>query len=136
MEEGNQDQFCLASSFSFLRKPYEMNDSPPKHFYLFKGDWYEIFMELIDMIHIDQQQRFVIWEPQDRSKGHNLIILYGTTLPDSFCFVRGIWKTNEHIFDAFYRHNIDRFNLHSNYNPSANVEGSSALFLENQISLN
>jgi hypothetical protein len=40
------------------------------------------------------------------------------------------------FFDAFYRHNIGRFNLHSNYNPVANVEGSSVLSLENQISLN
>jgi hypothetical protein len=98
MEEDNQNQFCLNSSFSFLQKPYSMNNSSPKHFYLFKRDWYEKFIELIDMIRIDQQQRFVIWEPQDRNKEHNLIILYGTTLPDSFCFVRKIWKTNEHVF--------------------------------------
>ena len=113
-----------------------MENPSPKHFYLFKGDWYDRFIELIDIIRIEQQQRFVIWEPLDKHKEHNLIVVYGAPLSDEFCFIRRIWKTNEHIFDAFYRHQIDQFNLHSSYNPVANVEGSSVLILENQISLN
>jgi hypothetical protein len=135
MVEGNQDQFYSTPSFSFLRKPYEMNNSSPKHFYLFKGGWYERFIDLMELMKIDQQQRFVIWEPQDRNKDHNLIILYGVDLPDYFCFLRQIWKTNESVFDAFYRQHIDRYNLHSNYNPGVNVEGGSALLLENRSHL-
>jgi len=96
------------------RKSNPMMNSSPKYFYLFKGDWYERFMDLIDMMNLDKQQKFFIWEPLDRKKGHNLLITSGTELPEGYCLSNQIWKTDEQVFDSFYRNKSDQYNIHTN----------------------
>lgn len=85
-----------------------------KHFYLFKGDWCDKFIELIGIIQNNQQESFTIWEPQDKRKEYNLIIVSGTTLPDEYCLDKKIWKTDEITFDSFYKPKINQFNIYDN----------------------
>ena len=92
-----------------------MNASASRHFYLFKGDWYEKFIDLIDQVEKDQQQRFDIWEPQDKKRDHHLIVVYGTPLSEEYCLSDRIWKTDEKIFDSFYKCEVYKFNIHSSY---------------------
>ena len=89
-----------------------MNNSSGIHFYLFKGDWYDRFIELIDIIENNQREKFVIWEPQDKKNDYNLIIVYGKTLPNEYCLDKRIWKTDEKIFDTFYKPKINKFNIY------------------------
>ena len=92
-----------------------MNNGISGHFYLFKGDWYERFIELLDLV--DPQQKFTIWEPLNRHKAYNLVIISGAALPGEYCFAHNFWKTDEKTFEDFYKDKINRFNIHSNYNP-------------------
>ncbi len=89
-----------------------MKNSSCKHFYLFKGDWYETFIELIDLIERTQQEKFFIWEPHDRKKDYNIIIVYGKTLPAEYCLDKRIWKTDEKVFDTFYKPKINKYNIY------------------------
>jgi hypothetical protein len=98
-----------------------MNTTNCKSFYLFKGDWYNRFIELLDLLGM-HQQRFVILEPKDKTKEHNLIIVYGGPLQESYCFSRNIWKTEERIFDSFYKHKLEKFNVHSDFHPQSQTE--------------
>ena len=86
----------------------------PGHFYLFKGDWYYRFIELIDLV--DPQEKFSIWEAKNRYRGYNLVIISGAALPAEYCVANNIWKTDKKTFEDFYRDKITRFNIHSNYN--------------------
>jgi hypothetical protein len=91
-----------------------MNNAVSSHFYLFKGDWYDRFIELIDLV--DRQEKFSIWESQNRHKGYNIVIVSGKALPEAYCLDNNLWKTDEKTFDDFYRHKPERFNIHCNYN--------------------
>jgi hypothetical protein len=112
-----------------------MNSSSSRHYYLFKGDWYEIFIDLLDIAQADQQ-KFLIWEPQNKTKEHNLIVLVGGALSEEYCLKKRIWKTDEDVFDTFYWNKIDKFNMHGNYNPLPETEVTDESFLENQFSDN
>lgn len=92
-----------------------MNTLSQKHFYLFKGDWYEIFFQLFDHIPTDNKHKFDIWEPQDKSKNHNVIVIYGSPLSTEYCHKNKIWTTHEKIFNAFYLPKMYEFNVHSNH---------------------
>lgn len=107
------------ASFVVLQKSYPMNSSSSKHFYLFKGDWYEKFIELTE-----RQQRFTILEPQDRNKDHNLLIVYDAPLPEAYSLNNNIWRTDEKIFNSFYKNKIDQFNIHGNYNSATEIVSS------------
>jgi len=106
-----------------------MNSSSIKHFYLFKGDWYEKFIELIE-----RQQRFVILEPQDKNKDHNLLIVFDAPLPEAYSLSNNIWRTDEKIFNSFYKDKIDQFNIHESYNSATETERASFPVPENQFS--
>lgn len=86
-----------------------------RHYYLFKGDWYDIFIQLLDLIPSDNQHKFDIWEPQDKSKNHNVIIIYGSPLSTEYCHKNKIWSTHEKIFEAFYFPKMHEYNIHLNY---------------------
>jgi hypothetical protein len=86
-------------------------------YYLFKGDWYDIFSRILDDVSPAGDRKFDIWEPIDRHKEYNVIIVYGTPLSFNFCVSNKIWKTHEKIFDAFYRKKEYEYNIHSSYNP-------------------
>ncbi len=95
-----------------------MSSFPLPTYYLFKGDWYDIFFQLLDDIPSGGVQKFDIWEPIDRHKEYNVIIVYRAPLSMDFCVSHKIWKTHEKIFDAFYRTKTYEYNIHSNYNNS------------------
>ena len=99
-----------------------MNNSSSKQFYLFKGDWYDRFIELMDLVQKNQQENFSIWEPQDKNKEYNLIIVTGRSLPEEYCFDKNIWKTDEKTFDSFYRPKIDKFNIYGNDNATTEIK--------------
>ena len=86
--------------------------TPTPHFYLFKGNWFDLFDELVEMLQPGLEQNFAIWEPQDKSRLHSLIVVYGAPLSEAYCFLKGIWKTNEKVFDHFYLANLERFIIH------------------------
>jgi hypothetical protein len=94
-----------------------MNTSISQQFYLFKGDWYERFIELLD-----QPGKFVIWESLNKSKGHHLIIMQDAELSPSYCLEHRIWKTDEAVFDLFYKDKQRFYILHSNSAPAKNGE--------------
>ena len=91
-----------------------MKIHPEKHFYLFKGDWYDISSRLNGIMPARKEKSFAVWEPADRSKEYNLVIVYGEPLPEKYCLVNNIWKTHEQIFEAFYLPKIKDYNIHSN----------------------
>lgn len=85
-----------------------------KHFYLFKGDWYDIFSRLNGAVPAGNEKRFAVWVPVDKSKEYNLVIVYGVPLPEKYCLVNNIWKTHQQIFEAFYLPKIKEYCIHSN----------------------
>jgi hypothetical protein len=84
----------------------------PMHFYLFKGNCVSLFEELVEMLQPNRQQEFVFWESKDKTKDHSLIIVYGMPLADSYCYQRNIWKTDEKIFNSFYKPKVKQFKIH------------------------
>lgn len=86
--------------------------SCPLHFYLFKGNWSERFNELTEMLQPDNQQIFAIWEPKDKIRQYNLIVVYGMPLASSYCYENDIWKSDDKVFSGFYFPNKDRFTVH------------------------
>ena len=83
------------------------------HFYLFKKSCADVFDELLEMLQPDHQQRFAIWEPKNKAKDHNLIVVYGMPLADSYCYQRNIWKTDEDVFISFYKYKMKHFEIYS-----------------------
>ena len=94
-----------------------MNNPMSRHFYLFKGDWYDRFVELIELIH--RPNKFTIWESQNRHKGYNIAIVSGEALPSAYCLDNNFWKTDEKTFEDFYKDKPQFFNIHNNYNSGA-----------------
>lgn len=84
-------------------------------YYLFKGDWYDIFSLLLDDVSPGGDRKFDIWEPVDKHKEYNVIIVYGAPLSMNFCVSKKIWKSHEKVFDAFYSSKEYEYNIHSNY---------------------
>jgi hypothetical protein len=89
-----------------------MKSSLIRHFYLFKGNWSNIYDDLVEIIQPDNLQKFSIWEPHDKSKTHGLVIVYGMPLDESYCHSKNIWRTNDSTFNYFYLNNLERFNIH------------------------
>jgi hypothetical protein len=114
MQSINKDHFCRQITTATLQKSYPMSTSISQYFYLFKGDWYDLFIDLIEFV--TPQQKFTIWEPRNRAKDHNLVVVTGAALPLSYCLQKNIWTTNEQVFEDFYNQKPDQFNIHSNYN--------------------
>ena len=83
----------------------------PMHFYLFKGNCVSIFDDLVEMLQPNHQQKFVFWEPKDKTKDHSLIIVYGMPLADSYCYQRNIWRTDEKVFNSFYKSKMNQFKI-------------------------
>jgi hypothetical protein len=106
-----------------------MNSSSSKHFYLFKGDWYEKFIELSE-----RQKRFTVLAPQDRNKDHNLLIVFDAPLPEAYSLNNNIWRTDEKIFNSFYKDKIGQFNIHESYNSATETEKASSPVRGNQFS--
>ena len=94
-----------------------MNTQMSRHFYLFKGDWYDRFVELIDLVH--RPHKFTIWESQNRHKGYNIAIVSGEALPSAYCLDNNLWKTDQKTFEDFYKHKPERFNIYDSYDPAA-----------------
>lgn len=84
----------------------------PKHFYLFKGNWFNLYDEMIEMLQPDELQKFNIWEPRDKTKSHCLLTVYGMPLADSYCSQRGVWKTDDKVFIHFYLNQLEKFIIH------------------------
>ncbi|HVT85085.1 MAG TPA: hypothetical protein VHD35_07765 [Chitinophagaceae bacterium] len=91
-------------------------------YYLFKGDWYDIFSRLLDDVSTNDDRKFDIWEPVDKHKEYKVIVVYGAPLSLNFCVTNKIWKTHEKIFDAFYSGKEYQYNIHSNYYLGFNEE--------------
>jgi len=91
-----------------------------RHFYLFKGCWLDHYDELKEMLNIAKQEKIAFWDPMDRTKELTLIILYNTSLSDSFCYRRDIWKANEEVFNSFFKNNQNNFVIHG-YNEFSDV---------------
>jgi hypothetical protein len=105
-----------------------MNNPMSSHFYLFKGDWYDRFVELIELIH--RPNKFSIWESQNRHKGYNIAIVSGEALPSAYCLDNNFWKTDQKTFEDFYKHIPHRFNIYNNYNPETGESADT----ENRVS--
>ena len=106
-----------------MNKIYHNKKSTTRHFYLFKGSWFTIFNDLVEIIQPDQQQNFTVWEPFDKSKTHGLVIVYGMPLDSSFCQIKNIWRTDDSTFNHFYLNNLERFIIHGTkhlFDPSQN----------------
>ena len=99
-----------------------MNTRFEKYYYLVRGDWYNIFSQLLGIIPACSQKKFAIWEPADKSKEYLVIIVYGVPLTDEYCFSNKIWKTHEKIFDAFYLPKIQEYKIHSNTGPAIEAD--------------
>lgn len=84
-------------------------------YYLFKGDWYDIFSRLLDDNTTIGNRKFDIWEPLDRHKDYNVMVVYGVPLTFNFCIDNKIWKSHEKIFDTFYCKRESEYNVHSSY---------------------
>jgi hypothetical protein len=82
-----------------------------ENFYLFKGNGYEKFVELNDVIDIGTPQQIAVWTPKDKSKKHNLIVVNGHELPQRYCFDKNIWKTDQNVFESFYKLKINDYNI-------------------------
>jgi hypothetical protein len=92
-----------------------MNNDSHQNFYLFRGNWYERFIELIDLVEVSQRQLIAVWTPKDKTKKHNLIIVNGAELPQRYCLDKSIWKTDEKVFESFYRQKMNSYEVHDNY---------------------
>ncbi len=87
----------------------------PKHFYLYKGGWSDLFCELVEMLEPSEEkeeQKFAIWAPKDKMKDHCLIIVYGMPLADSYCYQKNIWRSDEDVFNSFYLSYAEEFNIY------------------------
>src|ERR1044071_9777234 len=82
-----------------------------RYFYLFKGYWIDHYDELKEMLD-SPEQKISFWEPKDKNKEFTLLILYNTSLSDSFCYRRDIWKSDEEVFNSFYKNNQNNFIIH------------------------
>ena len=89
-----------------------MNNSICKFFYLLNGDWHKFFNDFEGTIQINKHQSLEIWEPRDKNKHHNLIIVYWEALPERYCFENNIWKMDENIFVDFYEDREEQFEIH------------------------
>jgi len=83
-----------------------------QHYYLFKGNWFDYYDDLVEILQPDIHQKFSIWEPQDKTKEHSLIIVYGMPLDESYCTKKNIWRTDINVFNHFYLANLERFIVH------------------------
>lgn len=89
-----------------------MNCSHTKNFYLLKRDRLDSYDELLGLIESGSQKEVEIWEPLNKFKNYHLVIIHGTPLPETFCFNKKIWKTDENIFVDYYKEKISRFKVH------------------------
>lgn len=115
---GNYRSLAILPGLSPVRvrqKSIPMNNLE-RHFYLSRGDWYDIFFQLLDSVPHTEKSKFEVWEPVDKSKQYVVIVVYGTPLDEEYCLNNKIWKTHEKIFNAFYLPKLNEYNVHSNSN--------------------
>lgn len=106
----NNPQNFSSQKHSFLSKSFLMDLF--RNFYLFKGSWIDHFDELSDMLNPTLHQKLSFWEPKDKTKEFTLLILYNSSLTESFCYRRDIWKCDENVFNSFYKGNENNFSIH------------------------
>ena len=83
-----------------------------RHFYLYKGNWSELFTELTDSLETGNERQFNVWEPIDKTKNYCLVIVYGQPLEEFYCYMHGIWKADEKIYQQFFLAHLERFIIH------------------------
>lgn len=84
----------------------------PMYFYIYHGSWLDIFDELKEMFGADTEQYFTILTPQNKTKDHCLVIVYGMPIADSYCYRRDIWRSDENVFKIFYLPHLEAFNIY------------------------
>ena len=88
-----------------------MSTTSPSSFYLFKGNGQQKFVELNDTIETDNRRQIAVWTPKDKSKKHSLIIVKGDELPQHYCLDKNIWKTDENVFECFYKQKMNTYSI-------------------------
>jgi hypothetical protein len=105
------------------------------NFYLFKGDWYKRYIEIAHLVEMEQKRLLAIWTPKDKSKNYNLLVLSDAELPQSYCFDNRIWKTDDTVFESFYRQKVRNYNVYINYDFQNDLKEPSASFAEPPLHL-
>ena len=103
---------CYFSQIVSPSTTHSIQHPMSKCFYLFKGNWIHCLDELAGIIQLGRKQSFVIWEPRNKTKKYNLLILYGGALPEDYCLNKNIWKLDEQIFAEYYQEKMGLFRIH------------------------
>lgn len=88
-----------------------MNTTPSNTFYLFKGNGKQKFVELNDVLAPNNPRQIAVWTPKDKSKKHSLIVVKGDELPQHYCLDKRIWKTDEDVFECFYKQRMNNYSI-------------------------
>jgi hypothetical protein len=78
-----------------------------RYFYLFTGNWAKKREEL--ELLLTQENCFEIWEPYDRNKNINLLIVYDQPIPEMACVNKHIWRTTPSIYNVFFEQRMQEF---------------------------
>jgi len=106
-----------------------------RNFYLFKGDWHKQLAQITGLVEMNKHRVLSVWTPKDKSKNYNLLVVHGAELPKEYCFEKTIWKTDDTVFESFYRQKARNYNVHVNCRFQEKVKESEGLFLERQFAL-
>jgi hypothetical protein len=67
---------------------------------------------MVNLTEMNPKALLAVWTPKDRSKNYHLVIACGAELPQAYCIDKKIWKTNETVFDSFYRVKMRNYHIY------------------------
>ena len=88
-----------------------MSTTSSNSFYLFKGNGQQKFLELNNAVEPNNHRQIAIWTPKDKSKKHSLIVVGGDEFPQHYCLDKSIWKTDENVFEFFFKQKINNYSI-------------------------
>jgi hypothetical protein len=90
-----------------------MQNPVPKSYYLFCRNSSSFLVELFSKSFHSEDQKFEIWEHLNKEKIYDILIVYGDTLPETFCFQKKLSKFDEKVFNEFYLDRQKDFEIYS-----------------------
>jgi hypothetical protein len=84
-------------------------ESQSKQFFLFRGSWVQLYDALVGTIQFDKQQKFAMWRPLAKKDHYQVLIVYGTTLPESFMETKNIFPITENHFTVSFLDSKDEY---------------------------
>ena len=85
----------------------------PKSYYLFSRNSSGFLVELFSKAVRSEDQKFEIWEHLNKEKIYDILVVYGNTLPETFCSQKKLSKFDENVFNEFYLNRQNDFEIYS-----------------------